>query len=698
MVNSRRLDKMACVLTLAVFFLMSGRLYATEDAQDEHIIELQSHTLDSEHSFEKAFTAKANPIEFALIFEKKLETHGSARFWHVAINGTRLGRLEAHVRQTGADRPYDGFHQIGMAVPADTLRDGENLLTVTGQGARAVVRGFKLVNCSLRNALRLVPVEIRVLDGRRKRPVPARITIIDDRGQLAKFYNARTPGNAVRPGILYTLGKEETVLLPQGHYTLYATRGMEWGVAELPLVVNSDLRQRHTLTISREVDTTGFVACDSHIHTLDGSGHGDSTYPERMITIAGEGIEVAIATDHNHVSDYRGYQRATATHSHFLAIPGDEVTTRSGHFTAFPLDPRQAVPGGVVGRNPLFLESEDWQALLTDMRDKGAEVVLLNHPYWPTLAEGPFAQFRFNRQTASQTTGSEFRFNGIEVAQPANQLPDKFYALNDWFAMLNRGLRITAVGATDSHSVNDPVGQARTYLKSRSDNANNIDRRDVYKAFVEGRASTAAGIFARVSIADRYSMGDLVPVSKLVLESDAGEARLAVNLQIATPSWVRPREAMIYLNGSLVRRRVINAPPDLPTDQTLDFNIELPVHDAHIVAFVLGDSITLPGWTTYGKITQAITNPIYLDVDGDGRYSSPRQTAERLIAMRDGEESSLNADDHSQFVGELKTRVDAAVLVHIKDLLQSNVDVQAPSRNVADAEKEVVDKDVPDNE
>ena len=66
--------------------------------------------------------------------------------------------------------------------------------------------------------------------------------------------------------------------------------------------------------------------------------------------------------------------------------------------------------------------------------------------------------------------------------------------------------------------------------------------------------------------------------------------------------------------------------------------------------------------------------------------------------MRDGEESSLNADDHSQFVGELKTRVDAAVLVHIKDLLQSNVDVQAPSRNVADAEKEVVDKDVPDNE
>ncbi|MCA9016199.1 MAG: hypothetical protein KDA77_12775 [Planctomycetaceae bacterium] len=63
-----------------------------------------------------------------------------------------------------------------------------------------------------------------------------------------------------------------------------------------------------------------------------------------MITIAGEGIELAVATDHNHISDYTQYQKAAGTQTHFHSISGDEVTTHNGHFTAFPFDPAKAVP------------------------------------------------------------------------------------------------------------------------------------------------------------------------------------------------------------------------------------------------------------------------------------------------------------------------------------------------------------------
>lgn len=642
-----------------------------EAAEKPIVIDRESHEIKGKLTYQKIFSAKSNPTEFTLLFEQDLNKQSSGGYWSVKINGKTLGRLEAHTPQVGSDKKLDGFHRIGFAVPPNILKEGENSLTVNGRGQPAVLRNFELQPHPLKQALRLETISVKVNTGEGQ-PVPARITVVNHLGQLAKLYNVRKPTNAVRPGILYTLGTGESFDLPPGKYTLYATRGMEWGVAKQPIVVESQKPESHTLVISREVDTTGFIACDSHIHTLPGSGHGNATYAERMITIAGEGIEVAIATDHNHISDYSKYQNQSETHSHFHAISGDEVTTHNGHFTAFPLDPSKAVPGGIKGRNPLFLKKEDWSELIADMRKKGAEVVILNHPYWPTIPKGPFGRFRFSRDTGGRTDGPAFNFDGFEVAQPANETPDFFYALEDWMSLLNRGLRLTAVGATDSHSVNDPVGQARTYLKSHTDNIAGIDRKEVYRAFIEGRASVAAGIFANLSLAKQYNMGDLVPATTVTDHND--NQKFTASLRVAAPSWVRPREAMIYVNGKQVAHKTIDSKVNQPTNQTLNFSIDLPAHDAYIVAFVLGDGITLPGWTTYGKATQAITNPIYLDVNGDKKYSAPRDTAKRLIAKFANRNTKLTPAQQKILLDTEAVKADSAILLHVKDLLKQNSD------------------------
>jgi hypothetical protein len=321
---------------------MIAFVWATDGDVESISIDAESHQIEGKRPFERSFPATANRTEYSLIFEQKLAQESSGRYWHVSINGTVLGRLEAHVPQIGSDKPCDGFHRIGLAVPPDVLKDGTNTLTVTEQGQSAVVRNIELQGHALKQALQLGTITVKVNAGDAACPVPARITVIDVRGQLTKLYDVRTSTNAVRPGILYTLGIGDSFSLPVGRYTLYATRGMEWGVAEQPIVVNGGQPQSHTLVISREVDTTGFVACDSHIHTLPGSGHGNATYAERMITIAGEGIEVAVATDHNHISEYDRHQHMTGTRGHFHAISGDEVTTHNGHFTAFPLENCQA--------------------------------------------------------------------------------------------------------------------------------------------------------------------------------------------------------------------------------------------------------------------------------------------------------------------------------------------------------------------
>ena len=162
----------------------------------------------------------------------------------------------------------------------------------------------------------------------------------------------------------------------------------------------------------------------------------------------------------------------------------------------------------------------------------------------------------------------------------------------------------------------------------------------------------------------KFTMGDLVPVDK------RAAAALDLRLRIAAPSWVRPRQAMIYVNGRQVAKQSINAIANRPTDQMLNFAIDRPTHDAHVVAFVLGDAIKLPGWTTYGKATQAITNPIYLDIDGDEKYRSPRDTARRLISAIVGEQAELTQAQRTALLDSDAVKADPAVQIHVENLLK----------------------------
>src|SRR6185295_2903151 len=126
--------------------------------------------------------------------------------------------------------------------------------------------------------------------------------------------------------------------LPEGEWIVSATRGMEWGRPQVKIHTFIGQTARISLPISREVDTTGFIAADTHLHTYTHSGHGDASVDERVITLAGEGVELAIATDHNHFTDYKPRQAALGSSQYFTSVIGNEVTTSNGHFNAFPFN------------------------------------------------------------------------------------------------------------------------------------------------------------------------------------------------------------------------------------------------------------------------------------------------------------------------------------------------------------------------
>ena len=102
-----------------------------------------------------------------------------------------------------------------------------------------------------------------------------------------------------------------------GSYVLYAGRGFEYGIASARFTVASAETRQVPLRIRREVPTPGLIASDTHLHTLTHSRHGDATIEERMLTIAGEGIELAVATDHNHHTDYTEPAIRTGVADHF---------------------------------------------------------------------------------------------------------------------------------------------------------------------------------------------------------------------------------------------------------------------------------------------------------------------------------------------------------------------------------------------
>ena len=149
-------------------------------------------------------------------------------------------------------------------------------------------------------------VWIEVVDEGTPNHLPSRITVIDSNGSLQTLavesserqQTEWTDNKAVRPGIVYSRGTVK-IGLPAGRYTIFAGRGFEYSLAQTEVTLGAGETARRSLAIRREVPTEGYVACDTHVHTLTHSGHGDATIEERMLTLAGEGIELPIATDHN---------------------------------------------------------------------------------------------------------------------------------------------------------------------------------------------------------------------------------------------------------------------------------------------------------------------------------------------------------------------------------------------------------------
>jgi hypothetical protein len=461
---------------------------------------------------------------------------------------------------------------------------------------------------------------------------------------------------AVRIGVVYTREGKATLSLSPGDYVLQAGRGMEWSVERSAISLSAGGAKKVALKLRREVPTEGWVAADSHIHTLTFSGHGDATLRERLLTIAGEGIELPISTDHNHHTDYAPIAVSTGVADRFTPVVGNEVTTKHGHFNAFPIDPEAKL----VDHN-----EEDWSKLLPAIRaTPGVEVITLNHPRDLHSGFIPFGNLQFNPKTGKHRDDAALQgIDAIEVITSGALQSDIHLLYRDWFALLNHGHRISAIASSDSHDVNRFIlGQGRTYVAANDADPANLDLDEVWRSYQQGRLLVSLGLLTQLKVNDRYGVGDLA----------TGMAdNIKVEATVLGPSWVQADHIELFANGTLIREQDIQDDHRAGEKARITWQLPKPKHDVHLVVIATGPGVREPFWEIprpYQPTSKALasrvigsTNPIWLDTDGDGKFQSAFAYAQALIRQHGSNREALR---------EVLKNYDEAVATQVEALME----------------------------
>ena len=547
------------------------------------------------------FQAKRNRSDATLF----LRQYNVKQEWPVLINDQKIGILFL----------MEDLLTSTLRIPGGVLKDGENTLSIIPpkENDDIVISEIELLDSIPSKAF---PGKIEVSVREERGPVPCRITITDNQNALAALHVAETQ-NAARPGVIYTVDGRATVGLRAGRYMVFASRGPEYSVATQAVAVAEGKTLRLEMDLTREVPTPGLVSSDTHIHTFTHAKHGDATIHERMLTIAGEALELPISTEHNMLADFVVPAKAASVQQHFTPVLGCEVTTKRGHFNVFPILPESRVPD---------FRLEHWPALMENVRaTPGVQFVVLNHPRDVHAGFCPFAETNFNAQTGENLRGFEFGFDGVELINSGALRTDLMQVFHDWFALLNYGYKIVGVGASDSHDVSRfIVGQGRTYIMCDDKDPSRINITEAMTNLRRGKALISLGLITKLQVQGRFDVGDMA--------TNLGR-QMKVTAEVWGPSWVAADRIELFANGQRIAHSAIE-PSGRPQKFSIGWTLPPPKTDAYLVAIATGPGVRSPHWAIprpyqasspkWNPLVLGATNPIWIDADGDGKFTALR--------------------------------------------------------------------------
>ena len=452
-------------------------------------------------------------------------------------------------------------------------------------------------------------------------PLPCKLTIEGLGGTATPDMGPAHVAGVAKNVVTLRPSEIVSVPLPHGRYRITASRGPVYDLDAVDISVPEPLPRERAFALRRVVDTGGYVAADFHQHSSLSADAPVATR-DRVLANAAEGVEVAVASEHNVIADLAPVVKELGLSRWLVQIAGDELTSDAsrspfGHANVFPVLPQPDKPrsGAPAVRDRLaadvFAEARSLPG--------GPHVLQINHPR--SGKNGYFDQLGFDPTTGVGTgAGYDPTFDAIEVWN-GRVVAHRTRVLEDWFALLRTGHPVTPIADTDTHGiVGDEPGYPRTFVRIG-------DRRPILDAWDDARSQDLVrgvretrdvvlsnGPFLAVS-ANGTGIGGVAstkggPVAVRVTVTtapwvvvDKAEVRLARTSEPAVaPVVLRPKKAA---SGALVAEASFSVRP------TGDDALVVIVSGSSPMRPVLsGDDAEISPW--------AMSGPIWIDTDGDG--------------------------------------------------------------------------------
>jgi hypothetical protein len=418
-------------------------------------------------------------------------------------------------------------------------------------------------------------------------------------GETEKEVHVSTESNATFPVL-------------EGEIEIWVHHGPEYSEYHEVFAVEAGEIRILDLTLFQVVDTEGWVACDFHVHA-EQSTDSDVPTGRRLQGAIAEGLDYMVITDHDFITDPTRWLAAFGLEESLTVASGVEVsTTTLGHFNLWPLtrDPEQSGQGA-----PTWYDL-DSLGLLDKLRQQvGDGVIQCNHPRFESAAYFDVIGF--------EDVAPNPELLAFDVMELLNGIghSDTSAVMADWMSLLNQGIRRTATGTSDCHGTHDFVGNPRTlvYL-GMDDDGNGRDTQgrfsatEVDEALKQGAAIATAGPVLQLTLTDEEgreaSIGE-------VLTNPSGV--LTAHIRLEAPAWMPLGRLQLWSHEDVVFEEDLSA-ESAPSNTAAvhEYSLSLgPFSDGWLAAV---HEPGLKGKPGIHRPPWAITNPVFVDLDGDGNW------------------------------------------------------------------------------